>query len=473
LLRKRFLLLISFLLIFSILFFLPLVSAADFSVNYETIDNDIFPEELAEYKLIIKNNEPHPITVRVLFSDQSSWRLRTDPLTHLSGIDIPVGGTVISRIIVKPLKPFKYGSSLIPITVRASDETSREIEVPFLLRNPFLSSGYIPSINVDIDLPRPVDPREDTKIDVTLHSKNPLNLTGLVIKLTSSLYNDERITDLPPLEKITESFMVNLPDATPPQESILNVEVFFINNSYARSRKPFIIKAYSNIAETKDKIDNFLKDTTVIRLNNTGNARGGMAYRTLSPFFEHIFTSTSPKASYEKYEGQNYLMWDVSLNSGEVIELKVVVNYRQLVLSVLLVVLAIASYYYLRSPLVIRKEAVREGSSSYKLLLHIKNRTKNVVDNITVIDKVPSLLDVVRRFPVGTLHPTKIVKHEKIGTMLKWELPVLESYEERIITYHIDSNLQFVGQFSLPRARVKFKNKRGKLATIKSKGLSV
>ena len=104
----------------------------------------------------------------------------------------------------------------------------------------------------------------------------------------------------------------------------------------------------------------------------------------------------------------------------------------------------------------------KEGISEMKIIIHLKNRTSDVVNNIFISEKIPRLGELIKESYLGTLEPSKILIHEKRGTIVKWELPSLEPFEERIITYRIKSKLSIVGGIRLPPTRVKFDTKKGR-----------
>ena len=108
------------------------------------------------------------------------------------------------------------------------------------------------------------------------------------------------------------------------------------------------------------------------------------------------------------------------------------------------------------------------GISKMKVLLHVKNRTGKVIDNILVTDRIPHIAEIIKDFEVGTLKPEKMIKHEKQGVLLRWTFSQLEPYEERIITYMVKTKLNIVGGFCLPSAMVKFKNKKKKFVKLYS-----
>jgi len=82
---------------------------------------------------------------------------------------------------------------------------------------------------------------------------------------------------------------------------------------------------------------------------------------------------------------------------------------------------------------------------------------------VEVREKVSKLTEIIEeRHTLGSPRPSNIIKGKK-STLIKWNFEYLEPYEERIITYKLESKLKLVGSVQFPRTIVKFKNNDGKL----------
>ena len=124
-------------------------------------------------------------------------------------------------------------------------------------------------------------------------------------------------------------------------------------------------------------------------------------------------------------------------------------------------------YFLYRSPVTIKKESIvtrsiaKEGLSELKVLLHLRNRSPDIIESVVFTDKIPALATLIKEKKVGTIAPTKILNHQKKGTIIKWEFDVLEPFEERIISYKLSTKMTIVGGLSLPPAKIMFKTKKG------------
>ena len=70
------------------------------------------------------------------------------------------------------------------------------------------------------------------------------------------------------------------------------------------------------------------------------------------------------------------------------------------------------------------------------------------------------------------MQPSKILKHEKKGSIIKWSIDELHVGEERVISYRIKSRLPIIGDFTLESAVARFKH-QGKERISHSNTLSV
>jgi hypothetical protein len=141
-----------------------------------------------------------------------------------------------------------------------------------------------------------------------------------------------------------------------------------------------------------------------------------------------------------------------------------------------ILIVAIISYYFFRSPIIIQKSAFKlsegeangEGINDLKIRLYVKNRSNKVIEQVKLVDRIPSTIEVEKDFHLGTIRPDKLLKNPPKPTKAVWNIPALEPFEERIITYRIRSKLSIVGGVTLPSAYVKFRNSRGNELTTHS-----
>ena len=104
--------------------------------------------------------------------------------------------------------------------------------------------------------------------------------------------------------------------------------------------------------------------------------------------------------------------------------------------------------------------------------LAVRNRGSATIEGIDITDIIPDLVQIEKGLLIGTLHPSKILRHERKGTIVKWDIKRLDSGEERVITYKISTKLPILGGFTLSAANVRF-SYQGKSFSVNSNKLEV
>jgi len=449
------------------------VSGYGFDIDVKTIKSSIFINEGAEYKLTIRNNLDYENRYRIVVPDFASWSVQTAPQSHrLSGILIPANSEVSTTLLIYPTEKVWPGRYQIKLVVNSekTDEEVRKVLDLSLVSGEYHQAEFRPELKIDIEIPDngKMDPRNKQILKIHIKNKNLLNIVDLSIKLKSSLIDEQKsgIT-LEPLQKKIEEFPIVFDLFQEPIEDTLTTTVSVQNKSFTVVQSYQIVAYYEPFEEEIETKKGFLKTKQLITLTNLGNAEIEEAYKIKTNLFKRLFTLTKPKAVVvrNKVDKISYLKWNIKLPAQDSIMIEVTTNYLPLFLIIIFVLIGTASYYIFRSPLIIKKD-VREikkkhdGISEIKLMLTVKNRSRNPVNNIKVTDKIPNIIQIERDFSLGTIQPSKITKHERRGTIITWNLDSLEEREERIITYRIKSKLSIVGRFVLPPASIKFKHRR-------------
>lgn len=221
-----------------------------------------------------------------------------------------------------------------------------------------------------------------------------------------------------------------------------------------------------------------LKKVKEISVTNTGNAEHEETITSETTFLRSLFSTTKPRAEVIKEGDKRFFSWTLSIAPQQTEVLSIMLNFRPLFAVLALLAIVIGLYYYLRSPVLIKKSYAdvsmkHGGVSNFSIVLNLKNRGNKALSDIKIIDKVPSMLEVEKKFKVGSIHPTKIIDHGKKGTVVRWEIDSLEPGEERIINYSINSKLSILGMFKIPAAIVRYKTEDGKKARTRSNALGI
>ncbi|MEM5772665.1 MAG: hypothetical protein QXL86_00330 [Candidatus Aenigmatarchaeota archaeon] len=99
------------------------------------------------------------------------------------------------------------------------------------------------------------------------------------------------------------------------------------------------------------------------------------------------------------------------------------------------------------------------------IMLEVKNRTRNEIRDVVVRDFVPGIATVVEKF--DTLRPT--LRKIANGTEIVWKIPSLAPGDERVLTYRIKPIVDVIGTLKLPKAYLKFMDKKKEVKKILSK----
>lgn len=267
--------------------------------------------------------------------------------------------------------------------------------------------------------------------------------------------------DLMPLEEKTLYITQELNPLESPKQDVLVVEIVRQNATLVRLEKGFEVISYSTFDTTTKERRALLENIYLIQVVNNGNYKTTSNVRHQTSFLKSVFTQTEPIARIVKADGKRYIEWTLELGPNEKAQLSVVENYWPIVYIAALVFAVFVLYYLLRSPIVVRKDAIivatsEGGIAGLKIVLTIKNRTNRIMRDIKIVDSVPNIAIVDKGLDLEGLIPPKLVKHEKRGTLLKWDIGDMGARDERILSYKLKSRLAILGNFTLPAAITRF-----------------
>ena len=450
---------------------LTLVSAADFSVGVENVATKILKEEQAEYIVTITNEQNASDRFFFVYPNDPMWSFSANP-TRLSGFIIESGESVATTLHIKPTDmaiplPYTYQ---IPLNIESENlEISKEVKLPLYYKTEFefLYENFPHLEFQGFDIPATIDPREENILKVTIKNRNGLDLKNVKLNLKSNIIDVEKSVDIGPLEKLTTNIVLPYSKTQEPATDTLVIrwsvmgnvsEYYLVKNVTIEGYQEFFER---NITEEKSG----LKKITTIQLVNPGTITNSQAVSLKATFFERLFSSSNFDYDITKETDGRYITWYVELEPKE--QKTIVLTTSYVPLLVILIILAaviivlVVLYFILRSPVQIRKRGLilkimEGGISELKIILNVKNISPNLLEHVEIIDVVPNITEIEHEFEVGTLKPTKILHHKKRGTIARWEIPTLEKYEERIITYKLRSKLSILGGLTLPSAIVRF-----------------
>ena len=450
--------------------FLLTSAYADLNAQVEIIDNSIYLDEEAKFSLTIINPDMISKVVQV-YTPSIEWYVNLDPfittinrntsveleLSIVPSVWAETGPQKVIVIIDSPNKDEKVTLE-IPIFVKSFDAEKKE---------------YQPSVELKVDFPEEIDPRQKIPINIYLRNRNRLNITEMELAVESQIFADYKLISLDPLSERREKISFEIDPLTKPMDDKLEITIIYNNRTVNKERIDYKVIRYANFIQKIDTIEGLFKKTSEHIIINEGNIPKIDAFRIPTNFIAKFFTKTDPGPDRVNLKRQAYFEWDIDLDPYEEITILVEENYRPVIYLILISIVVAMIYFLYRSPVVIKKESIvvgssEEGISKMKVLLHVRNRSQDLIENLTVTDLIPSIATYVKESHIGTLAPTKILRHVKKGTIIKWELEALEPFEERIITYRLKSKIVIVGGFTLPSAKIKFETEKGRDRIVRS-----
>jgi len=213
--------------------------------------------------------------------------------------------------------------------------------------------------------------------------------------------------------------------------------------------------------ETKETHEGFIVRRHEIIKSNLGNTKATVRISDERNLFSYLFTTVSINPTQTEIKGfKKYYIWEKELIPNE--ELKVVVKTNWF-FPIIIILLIIGLYMIIRksieTDLSLRKHVsfIRTKGGEFALKISIKIRAKKFIERINITDKLPLLVHLYERY--GAISPDKVdLKNRRI----EWNVPAMNSGEERIFSYIIYSKIGVVGRFELPEARAVYE-KEGKI----------
>lgn len=454
-----------------------------FSTEMRAINRTISPDGTAIIEIDVTNHMSSSQNFRIRTPD-FRWDLLSRPRSdYFSGFNVPGDSTYTLNLEYSPRGDLVGGRYTVrtQIDSRTSGE-STFVDVPIDVRTEREDREYATTvvINAGVNNDDTIDPRQTSRLVIDIDNRNPLNISRLDVEIESPFINESFDTPLPPLDNVRSEFNFDVDELQEPGVYDFRVVVRYDGEAIGRTPMTFPVQVipYSEIERDVSEESGFLSTRREISLRNRGNVINSDEVRVETGFFRNLFTSAEPSPQSITEDGIRYLYWDIDIPPGASARVDVGVNYRPLLYLAIIAVLASALYMMLRSPLVVKKTAAtldvkEEGISELKVLIHVRNRTPRNFVGFSVSEYVPKIATFMKSDSLGSVLPSKVLNHEKKGTLLKWNFDAIEPFEERIIIYKMKLNFAVLGKLNLPPTVVKFKDEQGTSYTSRSNRLRI
>lgn len=297
---------------------------------------------------------------------------------------------------------------------------------------------------------------ESGQVSFYIQNKEPVLLKNITATFSSILFDITTTFDIKPNEKFTIPVQVD-----PSLLAKTSAGVYIIKSSFQTDKGETQIDGTLYLGEKKgitsleDKSGILIKTETMTKVN-AGNVQETVQINLERNILSRFFTSFNIEPTFTARNGTTvkYLWVKDKLNPAESFTVKAKTNYVLPFLIIIVLVLAVAGYLrFSETKLEIKKSVApvktKGGEFALKVMLELK--AKKEVENVTLIDKVPSIVKIYKKF--GTVKPSKIDAESR---RIHWNIGNLEAGEERSFNYIIYSKVGIVGKFSLPRALAVF-----------------
>ncbi len=457
--------------------FLPVAMAASFKVDVTPIVDSIVVTDDAKFEFKITNNREEKQEFKIFTLDFPFWDIRTEPLINPIILEIPSESSRSIELLVDPLHVTQVGAYVVGIYVRSLDTQDTiviPVEVGIISTEPLIG-GYIPTIVTSLAIPEKIDPRKSFQLRINLNNQNMIDYPELTIEF-KGLFTETITESLKPKEEKTVTFEKNIEPLTEAQKGTIVITAFKGDRVVVDPIvKQVEVLEYKTIDHLETKKGFLRTKKEFLFTSNNKNYKGQVEVETT--LFKSLFTSTNPNSKTIARDNKRFLVWELELENTNSMSITVTENLLPLLIIIILIVVMIALYCSFRSPLTIRKEAKsikksEGGISELKVVLHLRNRGNVPIKEIDMTERVPNLVHVEKEVSIGTIHPEKILRHEKKSTIIKWRIESLDPGEERVLTYKISSKLPILGSLTLSAAGTKFHFK-GKVGVTSSNRLNV
>ena len=435
---------------------LSVTASAPFEVSIFPLERKVKPNETAMFEIELSHNSPSDELFEV-YSNDVTWDVR--PETTLR---VPVGKRFKSNLLIRPLN-VQPGAYNLPVNFKVAGSTNSQKQVLYIeVTSQFDDdSNYLPAVRGIATIDPEVDPRKPVTLKLSLENQNRRTLDKVEVKVRSKVVNKDYTTSLGPLEKKTLTFIADIDAKTPAQKDILQISVIVPEQEKAYQFDLFPINyevvQYGTVIPSVDADSSFLKRVENITLVNDANKVVTYVHRVPAWFGKRWFVSSIPQAKIDSGD----LTWEFTLEPGEQMNVVVTYNYRTLFWVLLITCVGVGAYLVFRSPIKVMKRATvlrthEEGILEVKVIIELVNRSSKLCKHVRVMDLVPHMAQVVQEFKETILAPSKIVPHDQRGTLVRWDIDLMDPKEHRILMYRLRTNLSVLGGLTLPVTAVHF-----------------
>jgi len=475
---------IIFFVIFSLLLVKSSLAAGEIELSLNVKSLTIYTGETGTAEITVKNNQASQDTLSVSVFPQYIYGII--PTLEKYSLTIEPKATTTFKIYFNVPECSEEASTSFTITVNSQKNTNVEESKTIILYTIRKYGVCISDLKLDKYI---VNPGEDVSIETSL--SNPAVGLSLPVRLETNVVKDIEIVktfsdSVESIEgksskTIKHVFSVNKYE----KPGFYKVEVIMKDRfgSAVGSKKTQFRIPVLNASENSNYLlikkgmkFGLLAQTVEINVKNDGNVQINSFYVSESiPIFMKIFLFPKKEpVSEETKDNRIIYSWLVpSLAPGESYMISYEISTWNAVL--IITVLAITVFYVFNYAFAIsvvkthRHFGPITKEKEITVMLEVRNRTRNEIRDVVVRDFVPAVAMVVEKF--DTLRP--MLRKVGSGTEVVWRFDALGPGDERTLTYRIKPVMEIIGTLKLPKAYVRFMDKRKEVKRVLSKGVYV
>lgn len=444
----------------------------EFLFRINPITNSISVFDEAEFEVTIISSYQFEEDFSIYSPNIDQWTVRINP----DVLTIEPDGSGTTTVKIRPKDAIIPGREYgVQLNVRSKKTSVLKSGYAFVSvkSQEEVNREYAPVLLLEVNELGKINPGETYTLSVEIENKNVRYIKELKVLLSSDVLTKETVTELGPLKKKTIQFPISFPRGTKPIKDNFIIKIEVDDEAVVTKSTGYEIVQVKDFDSEIDASSSFLLNRYNVLLTNTGNVDTTAEYKVKTNFINYYFIRGNAESMLKQVDGKYYKVYIKSLAPDESFQLSIVASYRPVLYVVLAIIVLFILYYTLRSPIVIRKsvssiKTKEDTLSELKVLLHIKNRTKRTFEDIIILDRIPKIIEMGRDFEIGTIKPAKVMSHEKKGTIAKWEINSIESYEERVVAYKLLTNFNILGGLTLPIAVLKYRKHNGKEKAVSS-----
>jgi hypothetical protein len=336
---------------------------------------------------------------------------------------------------------------------------------------------YISDLQINKQTFKPGETLEIKPIITSIDNKNTNN-----VYVNTKILKDEKIVQkfedtvsIQPLSTETLSHNLDIEIMNPPGDYLVDVILSnYLNKVLDEKTITFNILPIHKLDQVKKTDNHFLYSDVEIAITNNGNTEENNFYVTesLPLMSKNFFYPEMEPVSKEEKENRVVYSWLIhELSPTESITIRYQLRFYNVVLISCILVIAVIWIVWLFFRPTLKKSYIGllARDSEITMTIYLKNKGRKTLKDITVVDFVPPIAAVVKRF--DTLEPN--IRRKTTGTELAWKIKQLKPKEERILTYRIKPVIEIIGDLKLPKAYITYSTKIGKQRRVLSKTITV